>query len=64
MKKKILLSMLFAFILIVAGYTISNAATYETNTFKVNIPNKYSTEKFQNEIESEYDGEYIVDLRY
>ena len=40
MKKKVLLTVIFAFILMVAGYTISNAATYETDTYKVNIPDK------------------------
>ena len=44
MKKKVLLTVIFAFILMVAGYTISNAATYETDTYKVNIPDKYKVE--------------------
>lgn len=55
MKNKILLSIIFTFILIVAGYTISNAATYETDTFKINIPDKYKVVKSTNGLEAEYE---------
>lgn len=51
MKKKILLTTILAFTLIIMGYTISNAATYETDAFKVNIPNKYNdVEVLYNEV--------------
>ena len=53
MKKKLLLSLIFTFIIIVAGYTISNAATYETDTFKVNIPNYLKVKKTQYGIDAE-----------
>lgn len=53
MKKKILLTTIFLFILLVAVYTVSNAATYETDSFKVNIPDRFKVETFQNELEAE-----------